>query len=38
MAISAHAEGLDIEQALAKGKHWGMSSLEPVVRSVITAK
>lgn len=38
MAISAHAEGLDIESALAKGKHWGMSSLEPVVRSVITAK
>lgn len=38
IAISAHGEGLNIESALAKGKHWGMSSLEPVVRRVITAK
>lgn len=38
IAISAHAEGLDIESSLAKGRHWGMSSLEPVVRKIITTK
>lgn len=38
IAISAHTKGLGTELALAKGKRWGMRSLEPVVRKVITDK
>ncbi|MBB1386863.1 hypothetical protein H5119_15180 [Pseudoalteromonas sp. SG45-5] len=38
MAISAHEQGLDVEAALDKGRHWGMKSLEPVVREVVNDK
>jgi len=30
------ANGLSIDEAIAKGKHWGLSSLEPVVRAQLS--
>ena len=38
MAISAHQQGADIESAIETGKQWGMASLEPVVRKVMSDK
>ena len=38
MAISAHQQGADIESAIETGKQWGMASLEPIVREVISDK
>ena len=38
MAISAHQQGTDIESAIEIGKQWGMASLEPVVRKVMSDK
>lgn len=35
VAITAHQQGLDIEDAVNKGKRWGLKSLEPAVRNVI---
>ncbi|MBE0458321.1 hypothetical protein NDQ71_07685 [Pseudoalteromonas sp. KG3] len=38
MAISAHQQGADIESAIETGKQWGMASLEPIVREVMSDK
>ena len=38
MAISALQQGADIESAIETGKQWGMASLEPVVRKVMSDK
>ena len=38
MAISAHQQGADIGSAIETGKQWGMTSLEPIVREVMSAQ
>lgn len=36
MAIAAYERSQDIEASIAEGKSWGLKSLEPVVRNVIS--
>jgi protein tyrosine phosphatase (PTP) superfamily phosphohydrolase (DUF442 family) len=36
VAISAYEEGLSVDEALEKGRRWGMKSLESKVRDVIS--
>lgn len=36
MAIAAYESGQDVEASIGEGKNWGLKSLEPVVRNVIS--